>query len=722
MRPRALSSLFTLGAVGALAVSVAGCDSHHNSTGPSTGTIVGTVTSSLGGSLDSVSLTITPAGGTAMTAVRSAGAHGSFRVADIPVENGKGAIAVSNVPFNCTAPQPVSYTGLDASDSISVPIVVTCVPPTGTISGTITSSLGGGIANASVVVTPTGGTALAAATTSQAGAYTLPGVALGGGTIAVSQLPVNCTAPAATPYTALKFDSTMTVNIAVTCAPLTGTVSGVVTSSLGGAIANATITITPTGQAALATVQTSGAGAYSKTVPVGAGTGAVAVTSVPNNCTNPAAAPYTGLSYGKTVTVNVTVTCTPLTGSLTLTLTVPNGVTPSVTVTGPGGYNQSVSATQTLTSLTPGTYTVSAATFRGTGGTVTVVDTGVVTGSPATVTAGATALASVTYSAEGPAGLWVANSQGSNQFSQFVASQLSASGSPTPTAVLNGGTNVGSTQAAFDHSGNLWSVDVNSNQLHEYTASQLSTPAASPAATITYANFGDIAGLAFDASGNLWIADYGPCELDEYTAAQLAGASGTAAITPSLIVNPNCSQSRAFSGPTSLAFDASGNLWVIDRDYGELDEFTAASLVATGTKNMNPALQISTTANAYVAFDASGNLWLSNSSTQIIEYSSAQLGTGGSLTPAVTITTAGAGFQGLAFDNSGNLWAVDHTNAQLDEFATSQLAAGGAISPTLAIGAADGSANDQPWTLAFYLHSSSLPLYNRVQKRPVVKK
>jgi hypothetical protein len=719
MRSRVHSSFVLLSAACALTVLVAGCDkNHHDATGPTTGVIVGTVSSSLGGALDSVSLVVTPASGQAMTAVRST-STGTFRIPDVSISTGKGTIAVADVPFNCTAPAPVSYTGLAAGDSLAVPIVVTCVPPTGTISGTITSSLGGTIANASIVVTPTGGSALAAVTTSSVGLYSVTGVALGGGTVSVSSLPTNCTAPSPKAYTGVTFDSTLTVSLTITCTPLTGTISGTVSSSLGGGIASAKVTVTPAGLAALPAVQTSGTGVYSTTVPVGTGSGSVAVSQLPGNCTVPAAAPYSGLASQRTVTVNVTVTCAPLTGSMTVTLTVPNGVTPSVTVTGPGSYNQSVTATQTLTNLTPGTYTVAAATFRSTGGIVTVVDTGVVTGSPATVTAGATASVGVTYIPEGPSGLWLANRTGSDQYAQFVANQLTANGSPTPNAVVSGSASnrIG---IAFDRSGNLWSVDVSANRLHEYTAAQLSNPAASPTATISAGDFVDIAGLAFDASGNLWIANYGPCQIDEYTAAQLAGATGTVTIAPSLVVD-NCS--AALSGPTGLAFDASGNLWVTDRDYSRIDEFTAASLAATGTINITPAVELRTTGidGQYLAFDASGNLWESSGSTSLVEYSPSQLASGGTVTPTATITTTSASFEGVAFDNGGNLWVVDFVNKAVDEFSTSQLS-GGTISPTVSITTSNGSANDAPWTLAFDLHSSSLPLYNRVRPLKAVRK
>src|SRR3712207_3262623 len=51
----------------------------------------------------------------------------------------------------------------------------------------------------------------------------------------------------------------------------------------------------------------------------------------------------------------------PSSGSLAVTVAgLPAGAAADVSIGGPGGYNQTVSASQTLTGLAPGSYTVSA--------------------------------------------------------------------------------------------------------------------------------------------------------------------------------------------------------------------------------------------------------------------------------------------------------------------------------------------------------------------------
>ncbi len=133
-------------------------------------------------------------------------------------------------------------------------------PQAGTVSGTISSSLGGAIASATVTVTPTTGTAPAAVQSAGNGTYSVPNVPGGGGTVAVSNVPANCTVPAAESYSGVNAN-TVTVNVQVTCAQ-TGTLMGTVTSSLtqGAGISGATVTVTPTGAAALPAVTTNSFG------------------------------------------------------------------------------------------------------------------------------------------------------------------------------------------------------------------------------------------------------------------------------------------------------------------------------------------------------------------------------------------------------------------------------------------------------------------------------
>ncbi len=146
-----------------------------------------------------------------------------------------------------------------------------------------------------------------------------------------------------------------------------GTVAGTVTSSIGGTITGATVTVTPTNGSALPSVTTNSLGAYSvPSVPVGAGTGVVAVTAVPSTC-NPAAGQYTGLASGGTVAANVTVTCKP-SGT---------AVTSCGTITAPGSYALTANLVNAVESVACITITANNVALQCAGDTITTSGTGI---------------------------------------------------------------------------------------------------------------------------------------------------------------------------------------------------------------------------------------------------------------------------------------------------------------------------------------------------------
>jgi ligand-binding sensor domain-containing protein len=499
----------------------------------------------------------------------------------------------------------------------------------------------------------------------------------------------------------------------------TGVVAGTVSSSLGGTLAGVSLVVTPTGGTAMPAVMSSSSGGYRVlNVPIlSGGSGRIAVSGVPSNCTAPSAVSFTGLTAHDSLSVPITVPCTAVGGNLLVTVNASAGISDSVTVTGPGAFTRTLTVTTTLTGLTPGSYVVTARNGHASGAIVDASDSATVVGSPAVVVTGKTDTATVTYAPRPGIGLWVANSDGASAFEQFTGAQLAAGGSPTPSAVINAATPSAASDLAFDHAGNMWTVNAATSAISKYTASQLGTPGATPAVTISDASLSEVMAVTFDANGNLWLAAYGPCAILEYTASQLTAASGSASVAPALTLN-GCGFDASLTGPASLAFDAAGNLWVGDVDNNVVYAYSATTLAASGAITSQPAVRITTTDNmkpAYLSFDATGNLWVTDGGARVIEFSAAQLVSGGSVTPVKTITTAGAVFEGLAFDNSGDLWVVDNSHGVV-EFSTAQLASGGSLTPAISVNTAAGAAADMGWTIAFNPHASSIPLYNRVAR------
>jgi streptogramin lyase len=207
--------------------------------------------------------------------------------------------------------------------------------------------------------------------------------------------------------------------------------------------------------------------------------------------------------------------------------------------------------------------------------------------------------------------------------------------------------------------------------------------------------------LAFDASGNLWVSTQQA--VVELAAATL-GTSGPA--TPTVML----SGAGGSLVPYGLAFDGHGNLWVANDFNGTLVEYTPSQLAAGGT--LTPAVTISSNSGSLadpkgVAFDGHGDLWVSNFSTnKLVEFTPTQLSAGGSPVPAVTLNTPSP--FGLAFDESGNLW-ITNANGQIDQFAANQLTTSG--SPTPSVVVSGGSLSAVGPGLAFDPRAGNLPLF-----------
>jgi hypothetical protein len=95
------------------------------------------------------------------------------------------------------------------------------------------------------------------------------------------------------------------------------------------------VAATPTGGSPTAPAATNGSGLYLlSSVPVADGTGSLALSNLPANCTNPGGIPYSGLTENGTITVDIVVPCTPPPQGYQLTNTfgAPSGGTVTLTM------------------------------------------------------------------------------------------------------------------------------------------------------------------------------------------------------------------------------------------------------------------------------------------------------------------------------------------------------------------------------------------------------
>jgi sugar lactone lactonase YvrE len=200
--------------------------------------------------------------------------------------------------------------------------------------------------------------------------------------------------------------------------------------------------------------------------------------------------------------------------------------------------------------------------------------------------------------------------------------------------------------------------------------------------------------LAFDAAGNLWVADQNNNRVLEYGAPFSTHEAATLVIGQSSFTSSGtATTSTGLSGPTGLAFDSSGNLWVVDMGNSRVLEyktpfstgeaatlvigqasFTSSDYSTTNSTNLSYATGL--------AFDSSGNLWVADQGdNRVVEYKApfttheaASLVIGqASFTSSNTGATTPSNLNGvkaITFDSSGNLWAVDFRQSRVLEFTT----------------------------------------------------
>lgn len=300
---------------------------------------------------------------------------------------GSYSIAAANTSWNGQTyiPAPASQSITVAPNPIAAVGSVVYTIGQGSLSVSVTGLPGG--VSGSVLVTGPGGYSQ-----SVAGSLTLTELSPGSYTLTASNVTSGAfTYVPAPPSQAVPVTVGATSPAAVAYSSSTGGLAVAISGLPGGSSANVTVT-GPGGYTQLLTTSQTLTG-------LAPGGYTIAASSVLAGGYSYAGAPPSQL---KTVIANGTaaasVSYTVSTGSLQVTISgLPIGVNASVNVSGPGGFSQSLTASQTLTGLAPGSYTVSAA----------IVVSGPTTYTPAPVSqsaavnAGTTSSASVSYTGSG---------------------------------------------------------------------------------------------------------------------------------------------------------------------------------------------------------------------------------------------------------------------------------------------------------------------------------
>ena len=229
---------------------------------------------------------------------------------------------------------------------------------------------------------------------------------------------------------------------------------------------------------------------------------------------------------------------------------------------------------------------------------------------------------------------------------------------------------------AVDSGGNIYVADSQNNKIRKVSSGAVVTTLAginsSQDGIGAAASFNQPSGVAVDSSGNIYVADAGNNKIRKVTAAGVVityAGSGQGGSTDATGTN------ASFSGPSGVAVDSGGNVYVADAGNSKIRKVTAAGVVTTLAGSGLGGYTDATGTNASfsypygIAVDSSGNVY-------VAEYGANRIR---KVTPAGVVTTlAGSGQagstdatgtnasfyypRGVAVDSSGNVYVAEQLN------------------------------------------------------------
>ena len=229
------------------------------------------------------------------------------------------------------------------------------------------------------------------------------------------------------------------------------------------------------------------------------------------------------------------------------------------------------------------------------------------------------------------------------------------------------------------------------------------TTAGSANGTGTGASFHKPAGIEIDGSGNLYVADDSNHEIRKIVISTGVVSTLAGSTTPGSANGTGAAAS--FNGPTGLAIDGSGNLYVADRSNHLIRKIVISTGVVTTIAGSGIAGSADGTGAAAsfnfpsgVAADGSGNLYVADMLNNEIRKIVISTGVVSTLAGTTTFgsangTGAAAGFyypSGVAVDGSGNLYVTDYFNNEIRKIVISTGVVT-TLAGTITAGFADGT-------------------------------
>ncbi|MVN92230.1 NHL repeat-containing protein [Mucilaginibacter aquatilis] len=228
-----------------------------------------------------------------------------------------------------------------------------------------------------------------------------------------------------------------------------------------------------------------------------------------------------------------------------------------------------------------------------------------------------------------------------------------------------------------DASSNVYVTDIGNNAVYKITQAGVVTilagdgTAGASNGTGSAARFNVPYGITADAQGNLYVADRDNNRIRKITSAGVVTTyAGIGSASTPGSANGDATSAAAFYRPTGVAFDAQGNLFVVDQSNAYIRKITFAGVVSTYVGNSATKNLLNTPSG--IAVDNQNNIYVTDQSGRILKVSAAKI------LYTLTGKTATAGFAdgnkatalfsspaGIAVDANKNIYVGDTNNNRI---------------------------------------------------------